>query len=231
MSSFSAPPDPAFSLRIPTAKTLAVLGWIAVGWVGIHVALTLIHYRMVELPWLFRQIFDVDEEDSFPTWYSAFLLLLTAVSLGLQWAKTRQVRPADAGPWALLAGGFLILSVDEIAGMHETLNSVTEYSWTLPGAIGAAVVAVYFGPFLRRLPRAIAGQFMIAGAIYLGGALGVEFMTDPYLENDALNTLGYNLWTAVEEAMEMGGVLVFLDGLRKVFLADRVSQPVQVVIS
>ena len=38
----------------------------------------------------------------------------------------------------------------------------------------------------------------------------MEVLTDPYLENDELNTLPYNLWTAVEEAMEMAGVLIFL---------------------
>ena len=56
-------------------------------------------------------------------------------------------------------------------------------------------------------------RFVLAGGVYLGGALGVEVLTDPYLENDELNTLPYNLWTALEEAMEMGGVLIFLSGL------------------
>ena len=54
---------------------------------------------------------------------------------------------------------------------------------------------------------------MLAGAVYLGGALGVEVLTDPYLENDELNTLAYNLWTALEESMEIAGMLIFLGGL------------------
>ncbi|MFZ9681638.1 MAG: hypothetical protein ACO3DQ_00310 [Cephaloticoccus sp.] len=33
------------------------------------------------------------------------------------------------------------------------------------------------------------------------------------MENDQLNTLAYNLWTGVEEGMEMAGVLVFLSAL------------------
>jgi len=86
-------------------------------------------------------------------------------------------------------------------------------SWTVPGGIIAGATGLYFVPFLLKIPRPLAIRFVLAGAVYLGGALGVEVLTDPYLENDELNTLPYNLWTAVEEAMEMGGVLLFLGGL------------------
>ena len=191
--------------------------------VTIHVVLNLIHYRVTDLPWLARQIFDVDEEDSFPTWFSAMLLLLTSVSLALQSFAAKQNKNALAGQWGVLAVGFLFLSIDEIAGMHETLNSLIEISWTIPGGIGAGLVGLYFIPFLLKIPRPLAVKFVIAGAIYLGGALGVEVLTDPYLENDALNTLAYNLWTAVEEAMEMGGVLFFLGGVFSV-LRDNLGE-------
>jgi hypothetical protein len=92
--------------------------------------------------------------------------------------------------------------------MHETVNSldlIGDMSWTVPGAIVAGAAGLYFIPFLLKIPRPLAMRFVLAGGVYLGGALGVEVLTDPYLENDVLNTLPYNLWTALEEAMERGG--------------------------
>jgi len=203
---------------LATPTFMVVLWSVAGGLVGIHVMLNVIHYQVLDLPWLMRQIFDVDEEDSFPTWFSALLLLLAAVTAGLNARRETCHRGELAGQWTALGIGFLLLSIDEIAGMHETLNSAVSFSWTIPGAIVAAFAGGFFVPFLLKLPRALAVRFVISGAIYLGGALGVEVMTDPYLENDALNTLAYNLWTAVEEFMEMAGVLVFLEGARQALI-------------
>ncbi len=198
--------------RVTLLKTL----WTTVGvLVGIHVVLTFIHYEVRELPWLVRQIFDVDEEDSFPTWYSATALFVTAACLAVHaWGKS-SAHEQGLLPWKGLAGGFLFLSVDEIAGMHETLNSVTDFSWAVPGGIVGALVGLMFLRFLLKLPRRTAIWFVIGGAIYLGGAVGVELLTEPFLENDLLDTLPYNIWTALEESMEMGGVLIFLNALLK----------------
>lgn len=188
--------------------------WVTVAaLISIHVALTVVHYEVEKLPWLLRQLFDVDEEDSIPTWYSASALLLTSLLLAW-WAVDRSSR---ADPlryqWWGLAVGFAGLSLDEIAGLHETLNSLIDMSWAGVGLVVALAVGVAYVPFLLRLPRAIARRFVIGGMIFLGGAVGVEYFTEPYLENDQLNTLAYNLWTAVEEGMEMSGVLVFLGAL------------------
>lgn len=196
---------------------------VAGGLVGIHVVLNLIHYLAIDLPWLLRQIFDVDEEDSFPTWFSGFILLLASVTSALNARRETSHRGPFAVQWTMLGIGFLLLSIDEIAGMHETLNSSISFSWTIPGAIIAAFAGGIFVPFLLKIPRPLAVRFVISGCIYLGGALGVEVLTDPYLENDELNTLAYNLWTAVEELMEMGGVLIFIEGARR----ELVGQPPQ----
>lgn len=200
-------------ININLNRLLMGLWFVAVALVSIHILLNLIHYVVTDLPWLLRQIFDVDEEDSFPTWFSAFLLLLTSVSLWVNGAAETSTDPILAERWRVLGVGFLLLSVDEIAGMHETLNTLIDISWTVPAGILALAVGLYFVPFLLKIERRYAIRFVIAGAIYLGGALGVEVLTDPYLENDELNTLAYNMWTAVEEAMEMTGVLIFLGGI------------------
>jgi len=212
--------ETSFQNSISIAGLMRRLWLIVIGLIAIHVLLTVVHYQVVEVPWYVRQLFDVDEEDSFPTWYSSAALLLTAVTL---WINARQQR-ALGSPlrwhWSGLAAGFLLLSIDEIAGIHETMNSLIDGSWAVPGAVLAALIGALYLMFLARIDRKTAIQFVIGGAIFVGGAVGVELYTEPYLENDQLNTLAYNLWTAVEEGMEMAGVLVFLGALLRSMKAD-----------
>lgn len=76
--------------------------------------------------------------------------------------------------------------------------------------VGVGAVAVFFIPFLLHLPRRCRVLFVLAASLYLGGALGVERWTDRFAEQDLLDTLEYNLWTTVEESLEMLGVVLFI---------------------
>ncbi len=93
--------------------------------------------------------------------------------------------------------------------MHEWVNTQwDDWSWTLVGfpiLVGAGLVYI---PFLRHYRGRTAWLFMLAGAIYGGGALGVEHYT-----LSGVNTLHYNMLTTVEEGMEMLGVIVMIYGL------------------
>lgn len=203
----------ALHITFSTDSLIKGLSVTCIALLGIHIVLTVMHYRFMELPWLLRELFDVDEEESVPTWFSASLLLLTAVVLFLTAQLSRQGQDRYAIYWFGLGLGFAFMSADEIAGFHETLNSVTEISWAVPGLIVALLIGVFYLKFLSSLPAPVAVRFMMSGAIFLGGAVGVELATEPYLYDDALDTLGYNLWTPVEEGMEMGGVILFLASL------------------
>ena len=105
--------------------------------------------------------------------------------------------------------GFLFLSLDEVAGIHETINSLIDMSWAVPGGIAAVCIGLAFVPFMRHLPLWVGILFLISGVLYIGGAVGMEMVGVPI---DA-DTLSYNLVTAVEEGMEMAGVLLFLSSL------------------
>ena len=212
--------SPQFINAVSIRNVMKVF-WLTVGaLIGIHVVLMVVHFELHKVPWYVRQLFDVDEEDSFPTWYSAFALAVTAFVL---WFNARGHR-AIASPWRWhwygLSIGFLLLSVDEIAGVHETLNSVLPMHWTLPGAILVTLIGLCYLKFLAHLERRIALQFILGGAVFVGGAIGVEWFSEPYLADKELNTLAYNLWTAVEEGMEMSGVLIFLRALLISMKAD-----------
>ena len=103
--------------------------------------------------------------------------------------------------------------MDEIAGFHEALNDIVDSSWAIPGGIAAAIFGLAYLRFLWHLPAQTRWLFVLSGCVFLGGAVGVEMSTDWYKDQELLNTLAYNLWNAVEEGMEMGGVVLFIYAL------------------
>ena len=154
-------------------------------------------------------IFDLDEEESFGTWFSVVILLIAG---RLLLAQARILR-AEADPWHLawliLGIGFHILSLDEVVGMHELLNTLMEdTSWTVVGFWIVGIVGLSYLPFLWRYRWRAAGLFLLAGSIYVGGAVGVEHFT-----GGEVNSLHYNMWTTLEEGMEMAGIIVFIYAL------------------
>ncbi len=163
-----------------------------------------IQFFVDEVPWPLRQIFDVDEEDSVPTWYSTSALLLTSVLLFF----ISRRKQADRDPWVKywygLSLAFAALSLDEIAGFHGTLNSMIDYSWAIPGGIVGATFGLLYLRFLWHLPMQTRLLFAISGCVFAGGAVGVEISTDWYDDEGLLNTLAYNLWTESRRVWRWG---------------------------
>lgn len=163
---------------------------------------------MEELEWLILQLFDLDEENNLPTWFSSFLLLNNAFFLALM---ARSSRDRDKLQWWMMSVGFFVLSIDEVAGLHESFNSSIEMNWAIPGAILVAVVGVAFIPFLLRLRRGLAGIFILSGVVFVSGAIIVELLSED-MDSDSL---GYMLAVALEEGLEMLGAWLFLSTLIK----------------
>jgi len=171
---------------------------------------TVYHYRVEEVSWIpWRQLFDLDEENNLPTWFSGFLLTVTSAAVWICAYRKRLGMDPWWMQWYMLAAGFLLLSVDEIAGLHETVKTMIEMSWAIPAEILALLVGLTFVPFLLSLPTTTRNWFIVSGCIYVAGAVGMEIVGDPM---DA-DTMIYNLTTVVEEGMEMAGIIVFLFAL------------------
>lgn len=164
--------------------------------------LNYINYQVDELPWLLLQLFELDEENNLPTWFSSFLLLNNAIALLLICNNVVNRN----WQWLVLAVGFLILSVDEVAGLHETFHSTIENNWTIYAAPLVLAVGLTYIPFLMALPRKLAVGFVISGSFYTGGALGVEWLAQDMDEE----TFAYALAVLAEEGAEMVGALLFL---------------------
>ena len=196
-------PDNVFQLSIPVRKYCLVLLAIVIGLITVHSFFNYYNHAIEEVPWLIQQLFDLDEENNIPTWFSGFLLLNNAFFLFLI-ASARQGKYVVH--WNMLALGFLILSIDEVAGLHESFNTATDVNWAIPGAVLVSVVGLMFIPFLLSLERRLAVLFVVSGTLYISGAIGVELLSEDMDEDE----MAYGFATAVEEGMEMLGALMFL---------------------
>lgn len=208
----------AGDIQISARKSAILLLFIAAGLAIAHIISVTIWYQDW-LPiddWLYLSFFDLDEEESLGTWFSA-LILFIAGQLSLLHARYARHNPKGFYAWWLALGiGFHLLSLDEIAGFHETLNTVVEGThWTTFGLAIVVVIAVAYLPFLRALPARISWKLVFSGIVYVGGAVGVEWATLVYEDNNQLDTLAYNLWNALEEFMEMSGIILFIYTLLK----------------
>ncbi len=178
-----------------------------------HIVAMLVWYRdLIDTSeWLYFEFFDLDEEESLGTWYSTLILFAAGQLTLLQSRFIRRGSQAWYRWWLMLGIGFHILSLDELIGFHEFVNTmVQDTHWTTFGLAITLLVAAAYLPFLWALPARTRRLFVVAGIIYIGGAVGVEWATIYYEENDQLNTLAYNLWNALEESMEMTGVILFI---------------------
>jgi len=208
------PEEPAvpYRLRLPRTPITAFLVFLVSVLVVNHVVMQAAHYQWQRGHWLLRDAFDLDGEENFPTWYSSMSLFACALLLYVIGEGKSRVQDRFSRHWYVLAIGFLTMSLDEVAGLHETLNTISPVSWTVPGAVLVGVLGLAYVPFLRHLPARTRRRFIVAGIVYVGGAVGVEHATRLWLEHGhAIDSLAYNLWVAVEEGMEMAGIVMFID--------------------
>jgi hypothetical protein len=181
----------------------------------------------------FVPMFYVDDEMNVPTWYSSFGLGVSGMLLGLiAWVKFAR-RGAYRFHWAGLSGLFILLSMDEVATIHESAidplrealhaGGLLYYTWVIPGAAFVAIVGLTYLPFLFRLPRPTGWRFLLAGAVYVGGAIGLEMITGVVADAYGEQTFAYVLVTTLEEFMEMLGVVIFIGALLE-YLAVEVGE-------
>ena len=182
----------------------------------------------------FINYFYVDYELNFPTGFSSFLLLISALLL-LVITILESNRSAPYVPkWALLSFCFLCLSTDEALQFHEKLIQpmriflgdsylshlgIFYWPWVIPGIVTVLIFAIYFSRFLLKLNLKSRLSFLIAAVLYVSGAIGFELIGARYVALHGENLTYTTLITTVEEGMEMSGVIVFIWALL-VYISD-----------
>ena len=161
-----------------------------------------------------------------PTWFSSLLLLGGSAATAAAWRLACRSDIDELGLrrhfWGVLAGTFLLLSIDEVALFHGVIGGrlgalavggeagFPTDVWSVAGLPFTALFAAASVPFLLRLPRPTRLWLLASGAIFDSGALGVETINGRIDRVPGAAPLSYGLMTVLEEFLEMAGAALFV---------------------
>lgn len=184
-------------------------------------------------PWGLARMTDVGIEQNLPTYFSVLLILLNASLLTLVALSLRDSR--DGWCWKVLAAGFFYLAFDEGFHVHESwVDPMRQllgmehlglfyFAWVVPGLLIVLVLGLLLAGFLRRLPRKYRTRFLASAFMFLGGCLGLEMLNGWWQELHGSERLAAHLMSDLEEALEMAGMIFFLDSLGR-YMSDSVQE-------
>ncbi|PPC86285.1 MAG: hypothetical protein CTY37_06245 [Methylotenera sp.] len=170
-------------------------------------------------------LFNLDSENNFPSFFSMLLLLFASLLLALICTFEKQRANLFFKHWIILALGFFYMAVDEIISLHESLSgplqtlfgknlpTIFHWTWVISGIFIVILTAIYFYKFVMQLPRRTAKIFVIAGFLYVSGAIGMELVGGHYAFYWGIYSLEYIVWAIIEESLEIAGLVVFIFGL------------------
>jgi hypothetical protein len=167
-------------------------------------------------------VFYVDSENNVPTYFSSLLLLFCSVAL-LFAGRGGESSPYMRKRWYVLSLVFLLLSMDEVAGIHELFTEPLRRAFHLSGLLyfGWVVIAVpvlivlflYILGFLKRLPARTARLFITSGIVYVLGSVGMEMLGGSYYAHVGVENFACTLFATLEEGLETAGAILFLYSL------------------
>ena len=165
---------------------------------------------------------DLTSEQNVGTWFTSGVLGLAA-ALAAALASITAGRVVRRGWWAL-AALLALLSLDEVAALHEWSGEVVAaavedlppalaFAWMIPALVLLAAFVAWQRRFLTTLPRPLARRLLAAAAIFVGGAVGLEMVESALYTESGEVTLAYMLVAGVEETLEMLGAVLLLGAL------------------
>ena len=165
-------------------------------------------------------LFSVNLEESIPTWFATTLLFVSASLLAFialaKFYETDRYR----WHWVGLAIGFLYLSIDEGAGIHEIFvdpmkqafnpDGFFAFGWQIVAIPVVLVVIVLYLRFMMHLPLRTRLWLITSAGFYLGGALIVEGISASLWHSNDGISMPYLAIATIEELFEMIGVVCFI---------------------
>ena len=175
--------------------------------------------------------FDLDRENNIPTYFSSFLLLISAGLLAIVTMSKRRDHAKYSTHWFILMLIFLFLSIDETASLHELLikplrqalnvSAVGFPAWIVAGLVFVVGFVIFYFRFFLHLPSRTKMYLVIATFFLVGGAIGVEVLGGTYYFGEWNPT--YAVMTLIEETFEMIGVLFFIIAILDYIKLDKLD--------
>ena len=198
-------------------------------------------------PWtyLFSHLFNITMEANIPTWYASSTLLLSAFFLALIAFGKKKEGARFVLHWTALSFIFLYLSFDEAFEVHEGwikplqtyfgAGGFFHFAWVIPAIAFVLIFVLAYLRFLIHLPVSTRRLFLIAGALFVGGVIGMEMVGGYYQSHYGRYNIPYNMITIGEEFLEMLGIVVFIHALLsylgsndvKIRFDDKVPAPLE----
>lgn len=172
--------------------------------------------------WL-TNLFNIRTEGNIPAYYSSVTILIASFLLGFI-SLFRKISGLSYSLWLMLSIIFFYLSVDEAVQLHERVGAMIDsnfdlegylsWGWVIPyGLLFIVFATVYFFKFLPQLPKKIFWLFIISGAIYVIGAIGVEMLGAKNYNSDNFSETINAVCYSIEEFLEMMGIALFIYSL------------------
>ena len=168
--------------------------------------------------WRIHRLFDLDSEANIPSWFSTIQLFMIGLIAMLTAQSQHYKSPPSKQGLTFFGLGFMYLSLDEGASIHEKLTYVFHNNPWVPyfdgvhgiwivvyGSIGIVVLLALHRDLwsICKTLRREALIFIVGMVIYLAGAGGAETITYFYI--DKTNPSVYAAEVILEEFLEMFG--------------------------
>jgi hypothetical protein len=230
--------EPRPGLSVQPRKVVVVLGLIAVGLLGAHLAAQFTKHALGHDNIFGLALFDLNAERSLPNLFSTCLFLLNAALLLAVWHAQRN-GGRSGRVWLLLAGVFVFLAIDEFVSLHERLIRPVKYmlgtsgffhfGWVIPYGIATLLLGLLVLPVVWRLDRDIRKWFILSALVYLTGAIGCEMLGGNYLESvNGNEDVIYGIIFTFEESLEITGLILFTHALLSLLIRDHTGFVVEI---
>lgn len=202
------------ALYLATAITLLLIAHLAALYFlsdakkGVHFAAAL------------NKHFNLNNERNIPTLYAGFQLICSSLLSLLVYSIYKKKNIKQKHYWLTLSAIFFYMGLDEVAQIHERINNAFQglfansqlhyvfWPWIVTYCVLALGTGLYFLRFLLMLRPKTRNLFILAGSIYIMGALVLEFVGNEFFDgSDSLF-----IWTTItiEEICELTGIAIFI---------------------
>jgi hypothetical protein len=173
-----------------------------------------------------KQLFDLDGESSIPAWFSSVQFFLIGLVILLKSCQPDPDHSSSVLFLRLVSAGFVFLSVDEAASIHEKISVLLRHVAWLPrfkddhglwvfiyAMIGLFLLLINYrilAAMWNHHRQATSIMAIGMGFVLLGG-VGLEALSYQFLRSGSTPLL-YSIEVALEEFLEMSGASVMLYG-------------------
>lgn len=189
---------------------------------GLHIAVTVVFADsiMQSSPPPLAKLFYLDHENNIPSFFNMLLLLIVAAISYFIYIFSKKNREPGFH-WLFICFVFLFLALDETNSLHERVNVLIynkgwrsegffKFLWIVPYILFALVFLLVSFHLLKRLPRKTRNGFVLAGTVYVLGAVGFEMVGGKIIDTYGADNVLYLISITLEEGLEMSGLVIFI---------------------